>query len=167
MPQITKEITGSQNLCSFLDTIAHAEGTSSSKRTKNDGYDVIVGGVDSPNIFTDYSKHPGILVTVNKNGLKSTAAGRYQLLSRYYSPYATLLKLKDFSPISQDLIAIQQIRERKAYGDIVAGNFDVAMAKISNIWASLPNSPYGQRTSHSYSLDYLRNFYQKMGGKLA
>ena len=44
--------------------------TSETKR-----YDVIVGG----ELFTDYSDHPRKLVTLNPK-LKSTGAGRYQLL---------------------------------------------------------------------------------------
>ena len=40
------------------------------------GHDVIVGG----ELFTDYSKSPRKLVTLNPK-LKSTSAGRYQLLS--------------------------------------------------------------------------------------
>lgn len=134
------------NLKAFLDMIAWCEGTSTSKYTKNNGYDVIVGGIDSPNIFTDYSNHPNVLVTVNNKGLKSTAAGRYQLLSRYYKAYKELLNLSDFSPASQDAIAIQQIKERKALDDIVNGDIERAISKVNNIWASLPNSKYGQPT---------------------
>jgi muramidase (phage lysozyme) len=58
------------NLKAFLDTIATSEGTYG---CGDDGYNVIVGG----DLFDDYSKHPDVLVTLNKAGLKSTAAGRY------------------------------------------------------------------------------------------
>ena len=44
------------------------------RKTRNHGYDVIVGG----ELFTDYSDHPRKLVTLNPK-LKSTGAGRYQL----------------------------------------------------------------------------------------
>ena len=43
------------------------------QKTRNHGYDVIVGG----ELFTDYSDHPRKLVTLTQN-LKSTGAGRYQ-----------------------------------------------------------------------------------------
>ena len=49
------------------------------QKTRNHGYDVIVGG----ELFTDYSDHPRKLVTLNPK-LKSTGAGRYQLLSRWW-----------------------------------------------------------------------------------
>ena len=52
------------------------------QKTRNHGYDIIVGG----ELFTDYSDHPRKLVTLNPK-LKSTSAGRYQLLSRWWDAY--------------------------------------------------------------------------------
>ena len=46
---------------------------------------------------TDYPDHPRKLVTLNPK-LKSTGAGRYQLLSRWWDAYRKQLGLKDFSP---------------------------------------------------------------------
>lgn len=152
MPCITAQAAGGQNVVAFLDMLAWSEGTSSSKYTKNDGYDVIVSGFNSPNIFTSYVSHPNILVIVNNAGLKSTAAGRYQLLYRYWVAYAALLKLPDFSALSQDRIAIQQIAERRALVDIKAGNIAQAISKCSNIWASLPGNTYGQHMRSAESL---------------
>ena len=57
--------------------------------------------------------HPRKLVTLNPK-LKSTGAGRYQLLSRWWDAYRKQLGLKDFSPKSQDAVALQQIKERGA-----------------------------------------------------
>ena len=58
----------------FLDMLAWSEGTDNGRqKTRNHGYDVIVGG----ELFTDYSDHPRKLVTLNPK-LKSTGAGRYQ-----------------------------------------------------------------------------------------
>jgi muramidase (phage lysozyme) len=154
MARISAERAGGANVLAFLDMIAWSEGTSTSKYTRDDGYDVIVAGLDltpddnnddAPDIFRDYSKHPGWLITVNRRGLRSTAAGRYQLLHRYWLAYSKLLGLPDFSPVSQDLIAIQQIRERKALADIQAGRLAVAVTRCSNIWASFPGAGYGQR----------------------
>ena len=78
----------------FLDMLAWSEGTDNGRRkTRNHGYDVIVGG----ELFTDYSDHPRKLVTENPK-LKSMSAGRYQLLSRWWDAYYRRLGLKDFSP---------------------------------------------------------------------
>ena len=52
----------------FLDMLAWSEGTDNGRqKTRNHGYDVIVGG----ELFTDYSDHPRKLVTLNSK-LKST-----------------------------------------------------------------------------------------------
>ncbi|RYM51244.1 lysozyme, partial [Serratia proteamaculans] len=49
----------SNNLRAFLDMLAWSEGTLTSPATKNNGYDVIVTGIDKkPEVFTDYSDHP-------------------------------------------------------------------------------------------------------------
>ena len=111
--------------------IATAEGTA---KLGDNGYNVLVGG----SLFTGYADHPRKAVYLPKYKIKSTAAGRYQILSRYYTFYKKLLKLKDFSPASQDAIAIQMIKEQGALQDVDEGRVDVAIKKVSNIWASLP-----------------------------
>ena len=76
------------------------------QKTRNHGYDVIVGG----ELFTDYSDHPRNSVTLNPK-LKSTGAGRYQLLSRWWDvllPQAVYLK--DFPPKSQTLWHCSRLR---------------------------------------------------------
>ena len=70
----------------FLDMLAWSEGTDNGRqKTRNHGYDVIVGG----ELFTDYSDHPRKLVYTLSPKLKSTGAGRYQLLSRWWDAYAS------------------------------------------------------------------------------
>lgn len=148
------------NLSAFLDMLAFSEGTDNGKqKTNNRGYDIIVGG----GLFTDYSDHPRVLVPLPKLGIKSTAAGRYQLLSKWWDAYKKILKLKDFSPANQDAVAIQQIKERKAIPDIEAGRIKEAIAKCSNIWASLPGAGYGQ---HEHKMETLLAKYKQAGGKL-
>ena len=76
----------------FLDMLAWSEGTDNGRqKTRNHGYDVIVGG----ELFTDYSDHPRKLVTLNQNsnqqapdatsffpvGGMPTASGSARLLS--------------------------------------------------------------------------------------
>ena len=79
-----------------------------------------------------------------KPKLKSTGAGRYQLLSRWWDAYRKQLGLKDFSPKSQDAVALQQIKERGALPMIDRGDIRQAIDRCSNIWASLPGAGYGQ-----------------------
>ena len=65
----------------FLDMLAWSEGTDNGRqKTRNHGYDVIVGG----ELFTDCSDHPRKHRLLK---LKSTGAGRYQLLSRWWDAY--------------------------------------------------------------------------------
>ena len=66
----------SPNLQAFLDMIAVSEGTAGKG---DNGYNVIVGG----ELLQGYDDHPRKLVWL-RPGLASTAAGRYQLLKRYY-----------------------------------------------------------------------------------
>lgn len=149
------------NVAAFLDMTAYSEGTDNGRQATRDcGYDVIVGG----NLFYGYEDHPRELVHLPKLKIKSTAAGRYQLLSRYYDHYKKQLGLKDFSPRSQDLIAIQQIRERRALHLIEAGRFAEAVELVKNIWASLPGAGYGQ---HENKLADLAAVYKRKGGVLA
>ena len=77
---------------------------------------VIVGG----ELFTDYSDHPRKLVTLNPK-LKSTGAGRYQLLSRWWDAYLDSLAERLLSKKS-DAVALQQIKERGALPMIDRGD---------------------------------------------
>lgn len=161
MPRITAAQAGGANVCAFLDLLAWSEGTDNGRQpTKDSGYDVIVGG----GLFTGYDDHPRKLIALPRLGIKSTAAGRYQLLSRYWDAYRKQLKLADFSPLSQDLVALQQIRERRALDDIKAGRIADAIAKCRNIWASLPGAGYGQ---HEHKVGDLLARFESAGGVIA
>ena len=69
--------------------LAWSEGDNG-RRNKSWLWRCIVGG----ELFTDYD-HPRKLVTLNPK-LKSTGAGRYQLLSRWWDAYRKQLGLKDY-----------------------------------------------------------------------
>ena len=145
------------NLAAFLDMIAVSEGTAG----KGDGgYNVIVGG----SLFDSYADHPRKSVWLSSLGIRSTAAGRYQLLARYFDAYKKQLNFSDFSPEAQDAIAIRQIKERRAISDIEAGRLEAAVKKVSNIWASLPGAGYGQ---YENKIEKLRVAYTNAGGALA
>ncbi|HHA2675815.1 hypothetical protein [Stenotrophomonas maltophilia] len=96
MAQITAQQAGGVNVVAFLDMLAWSEGTDNGKQaTKDRGYDVIVGG----QLFNSFADHPRVLVDLPKLKIQSTAAGRYQLLHRYYDAYKKTLGLKDFAPL--------------------------------------------------------------------
>lgn len=141
MARITAQEAGGPQVLAFLDMIAFSEGTDNGKqKTLDHGYDVLVGG----GLFSGYIDHPRRLVDLPKLGIKSTAAGRYQVLAKYYDHYRKQLGLSNFGPINQDRIALQLIRECKAIDDIKSGNIAAAIAKCSSRWASLPGAGYGQ-----------------------
>lgn len=148
-----------QNRRAFLDMLAVSEGT---KGLGDDGYNVLYGG----GLFTGYADHPRRKLTFKIKGkaITSTAAGRYQILAKYYDAYKASLGLPDFGPASQDAIAMQMIREQKALPDIDSGRFAQAVAKCANIWASLPGAGYGQ---HEQKLEHLQAAFVQAGGVLA
>lgn len=153
------------NIGAFLDTIAFSEIGAELLAKSDDGYNVLVGSTaEAPTLFDSYADHPHKSVWLPKLGIYSTAAGRYQLLYRYWPAYKTQLGLQDFGKSSQDVVAMRQIKERGALLDVDAGRFDIAVEKCRPIWASLPGAGYGQ---HENNLDSLRVAFQNAGGQLA
>jgi muramidase (phage lysozyme) len=139
----------------FLDMVSVSEGTYGKG---DNGYNVIVGG----GLFDTYTDHPRRLVKLPGLGIESTAAGRYQLLERYFDYYKKLLNLPDFCPDCQDKIALQQIAEKGAINDINTGNIELAIKLCSGLWASLPGNDYGQ---HQNKLQALVDSYTQFGGQ--
>lgn len=159
MSVIAAQQAGGPNRTAFLDMIAWSEGTSRIPES-DDGYRVLVGATpDKPMTFSSYATHPDIL----NSTFNSTAAGRYQLLYRYWLAYRQQLKLPDFSPFSQDRIALQQIREKGALPFIDVGNFTKAVQLCSGIWASLPGNDYEQ---HVNTIAALQTAYVNAGGAI-
>lgn len=161
MARITAAQAGGKNVLAFLDMIAWSEGTDNGRQpTLDHGYDVLVGG----GLFRGYADHPRQVIDLPKLRIKSTAAGRYQILSRYYDHYRERLRLPDFAPVSQDLIALQLIRECRALDDIKAGRAADAARKCRSRWASLPGAGYGQ---HEHKIDDLLAVYVAAGGGMS
>lgn len=155
----------------FLTMIAISEGTQDHPLSHWQGYDVIVTGEDGkPEIFSDFSDHPfaarppKVISSKCSPVLRSSAAGRYQQIFKYWPYYKNLLKLNNFGPVAQDQVAIQLIKERQAWFLVENGRFDAAVSRCKNIWASLPGAGYNQ---HENSIDMLRIAYVQCGGKLA
>lgn len=112
----------------FLDFLAKAEGAD---------YNVITGGKR----FNDFSQHPGVVGMVTKQG-PSTAAGRYQITKSTYDDIAPKLGITDFSPESQDRIALELIKRNKALQYVEQGDYENAIKRLGGTWASLPSSIY-------------------------
>ena len=140
----------------FLDMLAWSEGTDNGRqKTRNHGYDVIVGG----ELFTDYSDHPRKLVAKPK-----TQINRRRTLPASFPLVGCLPQAawpEDFSPKSQDAVALQQIKERGALPMIDRGDIRQAIDRCSNIWASLPGAGYGQ---FEHKADSLIAKFKEAGG---
>jgi muramidase (phage lysozyme) len=153
------------NLRAFLQMIAVSELTARLLACSDNGYNVLVGSTpDHPRLFSSYADHPRQLIDLPRLNTRSTAAGRYQILARYFDVYKKQLGLTDFSPASQDAIAVQMIRECGALADIEAGHFQEAVYKCRSRWASLPGAGYGQREN---TMDELVLAFRRSGGVLA
>lgn len=139
----------SKSLDAFLDMIAFSEGTINQG---DDGYNVIVGSTMAhPHLMADYHDHPNVLVDCG-HGIKSTAAGRYQILYRYWKVYRDTLDLDSFAPEAQDKVAIQLIKECHALDWIAKGtqkSIEQAIYLCRSRWASFPAAGYSQHENKS------------------
>ena len=136
--------------------LAWSEGTDNGRqKTKNHGYDVIVGG----ELFTDYSDHPRKLVTLNPK-LKSTGAG----LSASFPLVGCLPQAawpERLLSEKSGRCGVRQIKERGALPMIDRGDIRQAIDRCSNIWASLPGAGYGQ---FEHKADSLIAKFKEAGG---
>jgi len=120
------------NVKAFLQMITWAEGG---------GYDFKYGAVagrkNDPWRFTDFSTHPG-----KGSDHKTTAAGAYQITIDTWKDHGIkVMGLSDFSPGTQDLIAVNILRRLKALDALIDGNFSGAMNQASKPWAALAQGP--------------------------
>jgi muramidase (phage lysozyme) len=138
------------NLNAFLRVIREGESSQDDY-----AYRMLFGG----SLLDSFASHPNRVITID--GLSSTAAGAYQFLYRTWKEVARSLGLQDFGPASQDSAAIYLIKRRGAYEDVLAGRFETAIRKCNKEWASLPGSPYGQRT---LTMDRCKAVYEEYGG---
>ncbi|MEE3719697.1 glycoside hydrolase family 104 protein [Tumidithrix elongata RA019] len=135
----------------FLNTIRVPEGTNCPL-----GYQTMFTG----KVFSDFSDHPRQIQCAGE--LCSDAAGAYQFLSTTWDDVAQAIGATDFSPHWQDLAAVELLRRRDAYEDILAGRLQSALDKCSWEWASLPPGRYGQP---SLSYEDCDRLFQEFGGK--
>ncbi len=162
----TDQDQAATNEAAFLMMIRTAEGTADAN-----GYRRLFGG----DLFSGWDDHPR--QARRYRDVWTSAAGAYQFMAispipgtdkstrvNTWDRIAARLGLRDFSPASQDAAALELIREAGALGDVRAGRFDQAVAKVRRIWASLPGAGYGQPER---SLQALRTAYLNAGGYLA
>lgn len=112
---------------SLLATIRYAEGT-----LDDDGYYTFFGH----GRLNDLKWHP-----MTTRGTGSSASGAYQAMDYSFPGAAKELGLADFTPLSQDLFALNQMTRR----NVDLANFTdadletIIKDELSKEWASLPN----------------------------
>ena len=156
-----------KNEKAFLDMIAWAELGPEILTRSDNGYNVLVGSLpDMVLTFSSYHRHPGVLLDMDgkPGGLESTAAGRYQIMGWIWRAYRKQLGLKGFWPEDQEKIALQLIKECRAFNDINAGRMAQSIEKCRSRWASLPGAGYGQR---EHRLDALLAVFVSAGGEVS
>ncbi|MCS0590358.1 paar repeat-containing protein [Massilia norwichensis] len=146
------------NVSAFLKAIAEAEGG---------GYDFKYGAVkgkrNDPWRFTDFSTHPG-----PGFGGRTTASGMYQITVDTWRDHGRKMGLSDFSPKTQDLLAVEMLRSIGVIDKIKEGNIAEAMGPAAKKWAALPKGPgLGNQYPPQPFVKYEAFFaiYQANGGK--
>ena len=136
------------------DVLAYAEGTRDYSR---DGYDVMY----SFKLFGSCTSHPNQCLKFGRTC--STAAGRYQFLTRTWNGAKSARSLSSFEPANQERAAeylIGTVRKVTIPQDraLTAAEFTNMTSKLSYEWASLPPGRYGQpkRSEAVLRADYCR-----------
>lgn len=152
-----RTLLADRNVSAFLKAIAEAEGG---------GYDFKYGAIkgkrNDPWRFSDLSTHPG-----TGFGGSTTAAGMYQITIATWRQHGGKMGLTDFSPTTQDLIAVEILRSLRIIDKIKSGDIAGAIGPASRTWAALPMGP-GLSNAHppqpfvKYE-DFFHN-YQAAGG---
>lgn len=147
------------NVGAFLRVIR--EGESSQEPV---AYRMRWGGLGKPAAyFDDFSRHPRIFEPTT-GGRQSSAAGAYQIVATTYDSIAPSLGITDFSPSSQDKLAVALIDRHGALDDIMAGRIRTAIADLRQEWTSLPGAV---ESSGRYTMERALAVYAKYGGRLA
>ena len=149
-------------VAAYLDTIAYTEGFGDGVPLEYNSY---FG--DHPNsrrkTFTDDSHHPGS-GGVPLHGSHPTAAGRYQINGDTYNEFSRKLGLSDFTPETQDLMAVQMLRESGAIDGLLSGDLPTTVNR-SGRWISMPALVGGQwqrrrQDQPSVPFDKIQQYYR-------
>lgn len=142
-------------LAAFLATIRKFES--------GDNYSALYGGGN----FSGFSSHPNVRRPINLPGYEgkvSTAAGAYQINFPTYKDFAPKLGITDFTPESQDALAVAILNTTGAVHALGEGNLIEAFHLASKRWASLPGSNAGQ---HPKSINTAIAAFRSFGGSYA
>lgn len=127
-----REYLKNQNVRAYLTAISLAEGGDYNLK-----YGGVIGKKNDKWRITDFSTHPGPGI----DG-KTTASGRYQInRANWQENGIKKMGLNDFSADTQDLIAVESIRQVHAIDDVIKGDIAEACRKTARVWAAIPKGP--------------------------
>lgn len=124
------------------------------------GYDVVFGGGDQR--ITDFSAHPGTKGYYKDTTGKlrsSTAAGRYQFLQSTVKDLQKRYGFSDFTPQTQDAMAVALMMDVDALDDVMRGDINAALPKLGKRWASLHTSTHDRTLHGTRSSDFVYKAY--------
>lgn len=124
------------NITAFLKLLRWCEHHPHEPSDKD--YKTMYGG----GTFNSFADHPRTKVT--KWNKTSTAAGAYQITVATFDEFKGKLGLKDFSPESQDKIAMALIKQAGGLDLINAGQIEDAVKKLKGRWSSLPGGVHSK-----------------------
>lgn len=128
------------NAKAFLDVIGMSEGAN---------YNTLVGHGSFNKKVTDLSRHPNVIGMRTGDG-PSTAAGKYQITGTTWRSLSHGGKAA-FTEENQDAAAIELLKRRGAWNDVLNGNWEAAVAKLGNEWQSLPSGTSIHQGKRSWS----------------
>jgi len=137
----------------YLDMVSACEGT-----TGPEGYQALFGYTPTNGrIFENgFVTHPRIYINytmLDGTQTRSSAAGRYQIIWATFCDLQTKLGTSDFTPTTQDLMALRLIADAGAADLVRNGNLQAAIDCTAGIWASLPASHYAEpKRTYAFAL---------------
>lgn len=148
-----QELKKNPYIAAALDMIAASE-IGSAANEAGGGYDVMFGFDRA----SDLSQHPGKKTTYTDPStgkqVTTSAAGRFQIIGPTAKSISQRLGLKDFSPESQELMALYLIVETGAADDLMRGDLQSAMGKLGTKWAALPGSSIAHSPDQTRSWEF-------------
>ncbi|HTH58771.1 MAG TPA: glycoside hydrolase family protein [Paraburkholderia sp.] len=153
-----EEYLKNQNVKAFIYSIGDAEGGDYNLK-----YGGIKGKINDKWAFSNYSTHPG----AGYDG-HTTAAGRYQINIATWREMGEKVGLKDFSPHTQDILAVEILRSIGVIDSVESGDINSALSAASRRWAALPQGKGlpGRYKQPYVTYDVFSSSYTNYGGTI-
>lgn len=136
-----KEALGNANVQAFLRALRAGESSQGSE-----AYNMLVYG----GTFSDMSTHPNVRKPIPGVNNFTTAAGAYQITYSTWKWLRLLAGVSDFTPASQDKMAVAYLRRLGALKDIIDGRYSAAVEKSSKVWEAITVPRLRQRMDVAY-----------------